>query len=309
MRLVSFTTPDGGDRLGLVDGDPADPDATTVTDLTDLVRAHTDAAGLSPMRALAGAWDALRGSLTPDDGPTLALRDLALAPVVPDPGTVLAAPVNYHDHMVEMSQTSHVGALGVFLKAPASVLAHGGTVQLPYTDRRFDHEGELAVVIGREARHVAEADALDHVLGYTGCLDITMRGGEDRSLRKSFATFTPLGPWLVTADEVDADDVDLVCAVDGHVRQRASTRDLIWSVAALVAYASSAYPLRPGDVLTTGTPAGVGEVVAGQEVTLSLSGLPDLRVAVAADHAVACPTSGAGRGPVPPPTPEPAGVR
>jgi 2-keto-4-pentenoate hydratase/2-oxohepta-3-ene-1,7-dioic acid hydratase in catechol pathway len=302
VRLVSFTVEgaDHRDRVGLVD-----PDGASVTDLTDLVRSRTDATGLSPMRALAGAWDALRGSLTPDAGPRLALGDLALAPTVPDPGTVLAAPVNYHDHMVEMSQTSHVGALGVFLKAPASVLPHGGTVALPYTDRRFDQEGELAVVIGREARNVSEADALDHVLGYTGCLDITMRGGEDRSLRKSFATFTPLGPWLVTADEVDPTDVDLVCAVDGHVRQRANTRDLIWSVAALVSYASSAYPLRPGDVLTTGTPAGVGEIVAGQEVTLSLSGLPDLRVAVAADRAVACPTSGAGRGPVPPPTPAP----
>lgn len=309
MRLVSFTTPTGHDRVGLVHGDPAAPAAATVTDVTDLVRARTDAAGRSPMRALAGAWDELRGELAGHAGPTWPLADLALAPVVPDPGTVLAAPVNYHDHMVEMSQTSHVGALGVFLKAPASLLAHGGTVQLPYTDRRFDQEGELAVVIGREARHVAEADALGHVLGYTGCLDITMRGGEDRSLRKSFASFTPLGPWLVTADEVDPTAVDLVCAVDGDVRQRANTRDLIWSVAALVAYASSVYPLRPGDVLTTGTPAGVGEITAGQTVTLSLSGLPDLQVGVAADAALPCPTQGAGRGPVPPPTPTPAGVR
>jgi 2-keto-4-pentenoate hydratase/2-oxohepta-3-ene-1,7-dioic acid hydratase in catechol pathway len=160
-------------------------------------------------------------------------------------------------------------------------------------------------VIGRTARRVSERDALSFVFGYTGLLDITMRGGEDRSTRKSFDTFTPMGPVMVTADEFgDPGDVDLRCWVSGDLRQKASTRDLIWGVARLVAYASSVATLYPGGVITTGTPAGVGPLTAGDTVRLELSGLGlDLTVAVAADHATASPTSGRDRGPVPPPAP------
>ena len=118
---------------------------------------------------------------------------------VADPSKIIAAPVNYRDHQAEMNVDTQVGALGFFLKAPSSLLDPGGTIQLPYHDRRFDQEGELALVIGRIARQVSEQDALSCVFGYTGLLDITMRGGEDRSARKSFDTFTPMGPVLVTA--------------------------------------------------------------------------------------------------------------
>lgn len=121
---------------------------------------------------------------------------------MPDPSKIVAAPVNYLDHQSEMNEDAHIDALGVFLKAPSSVIPNGGTVSLPYLDRRFDQEGELALVIGRTARHVATEDAVDHIAGYTCLLDLTMRGGEDRSTRKSFDTFTPVGPHLVTPDEV-----------------------------------------------------------------------------------------------------------
>lgn len=318
MRLATFTDPgtDPGTEPGTEPGTGPDADRLGVVtdagivDVTAVVRARTATPGLSAMRSLAPAWDALRDAIAhaARSAPPRPLTSVRLGPPVPDPGTVFAAPVNYHDHMTEMSETSHVGALGVFLKAPSSVIGTGATVQLPYTDRRFDQEGELAVVIGREARHVDESTALDHVLGYTGLFDITMRGGEDRSVRKSFATFTPMGPWLVTPDEFgDPTDVDLRCSVNGEVRQLANTRDLIWSVAALIAYVSSVTTLRPGDVITTGTPAGVGQIVAGDVVELELSGLGPLRVTTAADHAVPCPTTGAGRGPVPPPTVTPVG--
>jgi 2-keto-4-pentenoate hydratase/2-oxohepta-3-ene-1,7-dioic acid hydratase in catechol pathway len=124
-----------------------------------------------------------------------------------------------------------------------------------YHDRRFDQEGELALVIGRTARRVSVQDALSYVFGYTGLLDITMRGGEDRSTRKSFDTFTPMGPVLSTADEFgDPDDVELRCWVSGDLRQKASTRDLIWDVARLVSYASSVTTLYPGDVITNRYP-------------------------------------------------------
>src|ERR1044072_566405 len=139
-----------------------------------------------------------------------------------------------------MNEEVQVSGLGLFLKAPSSVTGSGGRIELPYSDRRFDQEGELAAVIGRTARHVGPDDALDHVFGYTALLDITMRGGEDRSTRKSFETFTPTGPWLGTADRFGRpDDADIACFVSGRRRQSANTRDLIWGVAELVSYASS----------------------------------------------------------------------
>ena len=160
-------------------------------------------------------------------------------------------------------------------------------------------------MIGRIARQVSEQDALSCVFGYTGLLDITMRGGEDRSARKSFDTFTPMGPVLVTADEFgDPGGVELRCWVSGELRQKATTRDLIWGVARLVSYASSVTTLYPGDVIATGTPAGVGPLTAGDTIRLEVSGLGlDLEVQVAADDTIASPTSGHNRGPVPPPAP------
>jgi 2-keto-4-pentenoate hydratase/2-oxohepta-3-ene-1,7-dioic acid hydratase in catechol pathway len=257
------------------------------------------------MRDAIAAW--ATGTLAvPADEDGIPLRDVRLRAPVADPSKIIAAPVNYRDHQAEMNVDTQVGALGFFLKAPSSLLDPGGTIQLPYHDRRFDQEGELAVVIGRTAWRVSEQDALSCVLGYTGLLDITMRGGEDRSTRKSFDTFTPMGPVLVTADELgDPGDVDLRCWVSGDLRQKASTRHLIWGVARLVSYASSVATLYPGDVISTGTPAGVGPLTAGDTIRLELSGLGlDLTANVAADHAIASPTSGHDRGPVPPPAPD-----
>jgi 2-keto-4-pentenoate hydratase/2-oxohepta-3-ene-1,7-dioic acid hydratase in catechol pathway len=256
------------------------------------------------MRDVIAAW-AAGEPMVPEHENAVPLREVRLRAPVADPSKIVAAPVNYRDHQKEMSSDAQVGALGFFLKAPSSLLDPGGTIQLPYHDRRFDQEGELALVIGRTARQVGERDALSYVFGYTGLLDITMRGGEDRSTRKSFDTFTPMGPTLVTADEFgDPDDVELRCWVSGDLRQRASTRDLIWGVARLVAYASSVMTLYPGDVITTGTPAGVGPLTDGDTVRLELSGLGlDLTCQVAADATTASPTSGRDRGPVPPPGP------
>jgi 2-keto-4-pentenoate hydratase/2-oxohepta-3-ene-1,7-dioic acid hydratase in catechol pathway len=258
------------------------------------------------MRDVIASWNS--GQLAAEDREAgIPLRDVRLRVPVADPSKIIAAPVNYRDHQAEMSVDTQVGALGFFLKAPSSLLDPGGTIQLPYHDRRFDQEGELALVIGRTARRVSEQEALSYVFGYTGLLDITMRGGEDRSTRKSFDTFAPMGPVLVTADEFgNPDDVELRCWVSGDLRQKASTRDLIWGVARLVSYASSVTTLYPGDVISTGTPAGVGPLIAGDTIRLELSGLGlDLVAQVAADDTIASPTSGHNRGPVPPPAPHP----
>jgi 2-keto-4-pentenoate hydratase/2-oxohepta-3-ene-1,7-dioic acid hydratase in catechol pathway len=283
MRLVSY---DDG-RVGCLAGDQVIP-----------LPART-------MRDAIAAWAAGQLTAPGEEEPGIPLASVRVRVPVADPSKIIAAPVNYRDHQAEMSSDAQVGALGFFLKAPSSLLDPGGTIQLPYHDRRFDQEGELALVIGRKARHVTEQDALSHVFGYTGLLDITMRGGEDRSTRKSFETFTPMGPVLVTADEFgDPGDVELRCWVSGDLRQKATTRDLIWGVARLVSYASSVTTLNPGDVITTGTPAGVGPLASGDTIRLELSGLGlDLTARVAADNAVASPTSGHGQGPVPPPPP------
>ncbi|WP_240157197.1 fumarylacetoacetate hydrolase family protein [Pseudonocardia broussonetiae] len=297
MRLVSFLDRAGTPSVGVVDGD-------VISDLGALLGpAPAAGTGLSPMRRLlartGGDLSSVREHVAA--APRLARSEVTLQPPVPDPTKIVAAPVNYTDHQHEMNEAVHVSGLGVFLKAPSSLVPSGGTVRLPYHDRRFDQEGELGVVIGRRARNVRAADALDVVAGYTNVLDMTLRGGEDRSVRKSFDTFTPCGPHLVTPDEVGPlDRLELRCAVNGVLRQHADVADLIWDVPRLVEYVSSVMTLEPGDVLTTGTPAGVGEVRDGDEISTEVTHLGRLTVGVSGRGATACPTSGAGRGPVPP---------
>ncbi|GAA2585753.1 hypothetical protein GCM10010399_14710 [Dactylosporangium fulvum] len=294
MKLVSYA----GTSVGLVIDE-------RVHRLDDLLAEHGWTRGeSSAMRFLIAHWDALVPAIRAyrDEAPR-PLAECRLDAPVPDPTKIIAAPVNYADHRVEMEVTSTVADLGVFLKAPSSLIGPGASIELPYHDRRFDQEGELALIIGRTASHVPPQQALDYVFGYTGLLDITMRGGEDRSTRKSFDTFTPMGPWIVTADEFGApSNVSLVCAVSGGVRQEANTADLIWDVPKLVAYASTVMTLSPGDIITTGTPAGVGPIVAGDMIDLDLSGIGTLSVGVTTSrHATGSATRGAGNGPEPPP--------
>lgn len=302
MKFISFRTVDGHESVGaVVDG--------SVLDLRNGLPAG---AGLSPIRRLLLAHGGSLPTSDEDlaDSPRLPLDEVELLPVVPDPGKIVAAPVNYHDHKAEMGQDAHVDALGVFLKAPTSVLAPSGVVRLPYVDRRFDQEGELALVIGRETRDVAPADVADHIAGYTCLLDMTMRGGEDRSTRKSFDTFTPVGPHLVTPDEVgELHELRLRTWVNDEPRQDADIADLIWDVPTLVAYVSSVMTLLPGDIVTTGTPAGVGQVHDGDTIAVEISGVGRLEVGVSAERAVVCPTKGADHGPKPPPSVTPVRQR
>ncbi|MFJ2160525.1 fumarylacetoacetate hydrolase family protein [Streptomyces sp. NPDC087856] len=286
-KLVSFSDKTGRNGAGWLTDDDQNID----------VIAYDQPVGTSAMRRLLETGP---DQVTPV-GETLSVDDVSLLPPVPDPSKIVAAPVNYRDHQSEMSQDAHISSLGVFLKAPSSLLAPGGTVRLPYTDRRFDQEGELAVVIGRACSNVGADEAADYVAGYTCLLDMTMRGGEDRSVRKSFDTFTPVGPAIVLPEKTgDLDTLRLRTWVNGSLRQDADLRDLIWGVPALIAYVSSVMKLLPGDIIATGTPAGVGAVEDGDEIKVSISGLGTLSVTVSREGAVACPTLGAGRGPTPP---------
>jgi 2-keto-4-pentenoate hydratase/2-oxohepta-3-ene-1,7-dioic acid hydratase in catechol pathway len=199
------------------------------------------------------------------------------------PSKVIAAPVNYKLHMLEMGQTNPISEFGVFLKAPSSIIGPGETIRLPYLDRRTDYEAELAFIVGKTAKDVKAADALNYVFGYTCVLDITVRGKEDRSTRKSFDTFTPVGPLVVTADEIpNPQNISFKLWLNGVVKQDANTSDMFWGIAKLIEYASSVMTLYPGDLFTTGTPQGVGPIIPGDEVTIEIEKIGRMTVTVAA---------------------------
>jgi 2-keto-4-pentenoate hydratase/2-oxohepta-3-ene-1,7-dioic acid hydratase in catechol pathway len=225
--------------------------------------------------------------------PAVRLEKVKLLSPVANPGKIMAAPVNYAKHLQEAlaDKGIHHGNLvaeihkaGIFLKASSSVVGPGEGVRLVHTDRRNDHEVELAVVIGRIGRNIAAADALGHVAGYCIGLDMTIRGPEERSLRKSPDSYTVLGPWLATADEVPQPGaVHVSITVNGARRQGAITSELIVGVPGLIAWASSFYTLHPGDVLLTGTPQGVGPVKPGDVMlaTIERIGSMEVKVSVA----------------------------
>jgi 2-keto-4-pentenoate hydratase/2-oxohepta-3-ene-1,7-dioic acid hydratase in catechol pathway len=266
-------------------------------DVTALLRTHVDGPpAVADLGDVLGGYldraDLVRQHAADASTPRLALADLRLIAPVPAPRTVLAAPVNYDDHRGELGDRSpqkrelDARQMGLIVLASGSVTGPGGAIELPdLPGREFHFEGEIAVVIGREARNVPEEKALEHVLGYTGLLDITLRLGgglqEERSMRKSFATFTPIGPCILTADEAgDPADLGLRLSLNGEVRQQGVLRDLIVTVPQLVARASQMLPLLPGDLIATGTPSGVGPIVPGDELELTVSGVGPLRMPV-----------------------------
>lgn len=217
-----------------------------------------------------------------DSNPPLPLSEVVLRPPVPRPTHVFAAPKNYHGHHEEMKSAIGSGDgtaadLGFFLKATGSLAGPSGPIELPSRPgRRFDHEGEVAVVIGKAARGVSREQALDHVFGFTILVDVTMRNTEtrreERVMRKSFETFGPLGPYVLTADEVpDPGELSIQLWVNGELRQDTRLDDLILDVPGLIEQASSVLTLRPGDVFATGSPPGVGQIGAGDEVVVEVA--------------------------------------
>jgi 2-keto-4-pentenoate hydratase/2-oxohepta-3-ene-1,7-dioic acid hydratase in catechol pathway len=148
-------------------------------------------------------------------------------------------------------------------------------------ERRNDHEIELVAIMGKKARNVSKEDALNYVAGYCIGLDMTIRGPEERSLRKSLDTFTVLGPWFVTADEFgEPSGQQMVLTVNNEPRQNANTRDLILSVCDLISWGSTFYSFNPGDVLMTGTPEGVNRVVAGDTINATIDKIGSMSVKV-----------------------------
>jgi 2,4-didehydro-3-deoxy-L-rhamnonate hydrolase len=218
------------------------------------------------------------------------LQDVRLLSPVANPGKIIGGPVNYLQHQAEANADAElsfgrpvktIDELGLFLKAGSALVGPGEGIVSEREDRRTDHEIELVLVIGTGGRNIPEDQAIKHIAGYCIGLDMTIRGNEDRSLRKSLDTFAVLGPWFVSADQIaDPDNLDLVLKVNGELRQNSNTQHLIYGVAKLVAYASKHYTLYPGDVIFTGTPEGVGPVEPGDRIDCQIEGIGDMTVLV-----------------------------
>ena len=286
MRLCQF----GGGRLGVVDG-------ATVRDVTGALDALPAYRYPLPrhdvlMANLGEVLERARALLP--QAPAIPLADVTLLSPVANPGKLVAAPVNYQKHLDEVkgdnqlhagnpAHTITIQSAGLFLKATSSLVGAGQGVAVCKPDRRTDHEVELVVVIGREARHVSSRDALRYVAGYCIGLDVTIRGSEDRSFRKSPDSYSVLGPWLVTSDEIpDPGSLDLELSVNGTLRQKSNTKYLILGVPELIEMASSFYTLHPGDVVFTGTPEGVSPILPGDLVKASIEGIGSMEVRVRA---------------------------
>ena len=284
MKLCFFDD----DRFGVVTGDRVHD----VTEILDRLPAYRPPLPrFDPLiAALPGLLPALREAAA--RAPGKPVSETRFHSPVANPGKVVAAPVNYLAHLEEAIaepetfSRAHVNRIqesGLFLKATSSIVGPSAGIALRFPDRRNDHEIELVAVIGKPGSNIAEQDALGHVAGYTLGLDMTLRGKEERSFRKSIDSYTVLGPWLVTADEFgDPADVALSLHVNGERRQAARTRDLVLSVPALIAFASSFYTLQPGDLLMTGTPEGVGPVAPGDMLTAYVERIGTVQVAVRA---------------------------
>lgn len=286
MRLCRF----GDNRLGLVEG-------AAVRDVTAALDALPGCRYPFPLHdALVAGLDvvATHVRVLASSARPVPLDDLVLLSPVANPGKLIGAPVNYQKHLDEVrgdqqlhqntaGHTVTIHKTGLFLKAPSSLVGPGEGIAVRMPERRTDHEVELAVVIGREARGVSSAEALEYVAGYTIGLDVTIRGSEDRSFRKSPDSYSVLGPWLVTRDEVlDPGTLDLEIAVDGERRQQSNTEHLILGVPELIELASSFYTLYPGDVIFTGTPEGVSPIEPGNRIVATIERIGTMTVDVRA---------------------------
>jgi len=214
---------------------------------------------------------------------TLALDSvLLLAPVLP--GKIICVGRNYSEHIKEQNAELPTTPL-LFLKPPSSVIGPSQTIFLPPQSQQVDHEAELAVVIGKRGRWIQPTEASSHIYGYTVGNDVTARdlqrsdGQWTRS--KGFDSFCPLGPWIDT--EFDPTDAIITCHVNDVLRQMASTRDMIFNIAQIIAFASSIMTLEVGDVIMTGTPAGISPLNPGDVVEAAIDGLGELRNPVAAE--------------------------
>ncbi len=225
------------------------------------------------------------------------LSQVKLKSPVANPSKIINAPINYRAHIAEAEKdqgiahgrevkNKNIWDWGLFLKANSALIGAGEEIALRFPERRNDHEVELAIIIGKTCNKVKKENALDYVAGYAIGLDMTIRGPELPSFRKSVDTYAVCGPWLVTRDEIaDPNTLNLSLKVNGEIRQNANTRDLVYNVERLIEYASSFYTLLPGDIIFTGTPEGVGPVKPGDVISAEIQSVGKFDIRVAAEYA------------------------
>lgn len=247
MRLLSYRR-SGEDSYGLLTSDG----------IVDL-RRHL---GVPNLRAALAGGDLERARAFVDERPDFGLSEVDLLPAIPDPGKILCIGLNYEDHRAETARpvAAHPA---VFMRLTESLQAHGKPLLIPRESDHFDYEGELAVIIGRGGRRIAQAQAWHHIAGVACFNDATVRDWQNHTHQfgpgKNFPLTGALGPTLVTTDELPEDRImRLETRVNGEAVQRADTGQMIFPVQRLVAYLSTFTPLAPGDVIATGTPGGVG---------------------------------------------------
>lgn len=197
------------------------------------------------------------------------------------PSKVVCIGRNYAAHAKELGNDVPKEPL-LFLKAPSAVVGPGDAVVLPRESERVEHEAELGVVIGRRVKRATREHALDAIYGYTCVCDVTARDLQKKdgqwSRAKGFDTFCPVGPWIET--ELDPKDLEVSCLVDGVLKQKGRTSQMIFDVPTLIAYISAAMTLEPGDLIVTGTPEGVGPLAAGNRLVVAVEGIGELAVGV-----------------------------
>ena len=228
------------------------------------------------------------GTLPALDGPRFNLVSVQLLPPIPRPPKFICVGMNYRDHAREAGfEIPSIPT--IFSKFSNVVIGPGAPIVLPKNSTRPDYEAEFAFVIGPGGRHIPAARALDHVFGYTIVNDVSARDHQTTTsqwlISKSFDTFAPMGPWIVTRDEIaDPHALDLELEIGGEILQHSNTRELVFGVPALIEYISSVVTLEPGDIVATGTPAGVGfarkpprYLRPGDEVIIRIQGIGELR--------------------------------
>jgi 2-keto-4-pentenoate hydratase/2-oxohepta-3-ene-1,7-dioic acid hydratase in catechol pathway len=279
------------DRLGLVQG-------AQVLDVTEALEAIPARRWPLPHGdALIAHFDAVieRARALAPRASRLPLAAVRLRAPVANPSKIVNAPINYQAHIDEARrdqgiahgrEIKTIADWGLFLKSPTSLIGPGEEIRLRFPERRNDHEVELALVIGRSANRVRREQALECVLGYSIGLDMTLRGPELPSWRKSIDSYGVLGPWIVTRDEIpDPNALDLWLSVNGEERQHSNTRRMVYGVERLIEYATSFYTLFPGDLVFTGTPEGVGPVRPGDEIRAGIEGIGEFAIRVAPEYA------------------------
>jgi 2-keto-4-pentenoate hydratase/2-oxohepta-3-ene-1,7-dioic acid hydratase in catechol pathway len=260
MKLVSFDDY----KIGLVHND-------SVIDVSDLAGQSNRKWPPVAMNHLIEDFDTLRTKLeSARSRPGVPLSSVQLRTPVPGATKVIAFPINYHKHGQEMDASYRANLQGFFLKPPSALSGASEPIVLPATQsRRVDHECELAIVIGKLGRDIPRGCWHEYVFGYSCLVDVTVRGSEERVARKAGDTFCPVGPWIVTADEVgDPSALRGRLWVNDELRQDANTRDLIVDVPGMIEMASSVMTLYPGDIIASGTPEGVGPIRPGDKVKI-----------------------------------------